>query len=434
MPTNQPDQVYATFFADDDDGDLTNGTPNFGAYCAAALHHGYECPEIITGISIAHEPLGDTDDSEHPYGVSAAVSSDNGELADGGVQIHWRFDGGPWSASPMAPSGMGGDGYAGVIPAQDMGRVEYYLSAEDVSGAVATLPQGAPLAYFGFDVAWLVDAVETGGGWTAGHPNDTATGGVWEHVDPVGTIAQPENDHSNQGNMCWVTGQHTPGDPANADDVDGGNTTLTTAVYDLSMASAASIRFWYWYSNDQGSNPGTDFAQFMLSNNGGLSYSIVGSIIHSTDGWESRTLDLLDHFDELGQVSLRIVAGDVGSDALVEMAVDDLTILAEIGGTGVGDGFSVSFPAALEQNVPNPFNPLTEIRFSLAQSGPASLAIYDAGGRLVKELARGSFPAGDHRLLWDGSDAQGRLVASGVYVYRLDAAGTLFSRTMVLIK
>ncbi len=73
----------------------------------------------------------------------------------------------------------------------------------------------------------------------------------------------------------------------------------------------------------------------------------------------------------------------------------------------------------LEQNVPNPFNPLTRIAFTLEHAGEVSLRVFDARGRHVRTLVEGAREAGRHVVLWDGSDASGSQVASGQYFYRL---------------
>ena len=114
------------------------------------------------------------------------------------------------------------------------GNVEYYFSAGDAVGNQANLPTLAPDFFFDFLVAFAIDDVEVAGDWVGGLPGDTATSGEWEHVDPVGTSAQPDSDHTVDGTMCWVTGQHASGQSDGYNDVDGGFTTLTSPVYDLS--------------------------------------------------------------------------------------------------------------------------------------------------------------------------------------------------------
>jgi len=74
-------------------------------------------------------------------------------------------------------------------------------------------------------------------------------------------------------------------------------------------------------------------------------------------------------------------------------------------------------------NSPNPFNPATEIRFDLAERGSVRLEVYNVSGRLVRTLAKGEWNAGSHAVVWDGRDDDGAEVSSGVYFYRLQAAG-----------
>ena len=84
---------------------------------------------------------------------------------------------------------------------------------------------------------------------------------------------------------------------------------------------------------------------------------------------------------------------------------------------------------ALGQNYPNPFNPTTVIPFQLQQGSAVTLAIYDVLGRRVATLVEGVLPAGAHTAVWDASR-----LASGVYYYRLEAAGHAQTRALLLQK
>lgn len=88
----------------------------------------------------------------------------------------------------------------------------------------------------------------------------------------------------------------------------------------------------------------------------------------------------------------------------------------------------------LAQNVPNPFNPQTRIRFDLPQPQSVRLAVYSLDGRLVQRLVAGTLPAGRHEAIWDGRDDAGRRSASGTYIYRLDAGSYREMRKMNLMK
>jgi len=93
-------------------------------------------------------------------------------------------------------------------------------------------------------------------------------------------------------------------------------------------------------------------------------------------------------------------------------------------------------PYALElhQNTPNPFNPTTTISFTLPQRERVTLAIYDVRGRLVRTLVDESVGEGYQERLWDGKDAKGARVSSGVYFYTLAAGDRTITKKMLLLK
>jgi hypothetical protein len=90
---------------------------------------------------------------------------------------------------------------------------------------------------------------------------------------------------------------------------------------------------------------------------------------------------------------------------------------------------------ALAQNVPNPFNPVTTIEYSLASPGRVTLRIYNVAGQLIRTLVGDEQrPAGFSNARWDGRNDAGTAVASGVYFYRLIAGSFVETRKMVLLK
>jgi len=83
----------------------------------------------------------------------------------------------------------------------------------------------------------------------------------------------------------------------------------------------------------------------------------------------------------------------------------------------------------LDQNYPNPFNPTTQIRFEIGQAGMTSLKVYDLLGREVATLVNSDLPAGSHTIDFDATN-----LASGTYMYRLEANGYVLTRKMMLVK
>lgn len=88
----------------------------------------------------------------------------------------------------------------------------------------------------------------------------------------------------------------------------------------------------------------------------------------------------------------------------------------------------------LRPNYPNPFNPATTLAFDLPQAELVTLRIYNALGQQVRTLVEGVRASGHHAVVWDGTDAAGKRVPSGVYLYRLQADAQTASRVMLLMK
>ncbi|MDZ7269045.1 MAG: PQQ-dependent sugar dehydrogenase [candidate division KSB1 bacterium] len=91
--------------------------------------------------------------------------------------------------------------------------------------------------------------------------------------------------------------------------------------------------------------------------------------------------------------------------------------------------------ARLAQNYPNPFNPATTIRYTLAQPAMVVLDIYNLAGERIKRLVQAQQDAGEHEVVWHGSDEAGRRQAGGVYFYRLQIGdGYVETRRMTFLK
>ena len=88
---------------------------------------------------------------------------------------------------------------------------------------------------------------------------------------------------------------------------------------------------------------------------------------------------------------------------------------------------------ALGQNYPNPFNPSTLIPFEISQGGHVRLDVFNLLGQRVVRLIDEDRPAGPHKAHWNGTDAQGRSVAAGIYIFRLSTRDWHQARRLVLI-
>jgi hypothetical protein len=89
---------------------------------------------------------------------------------------------------------------------------------------------------------------------------------------------------------------------------------------------------------------------------------------------------------------------------------------------------------SLEANYPNPFNPSTTIKYALSAAGVVKLVVYDLLGREVRTLVNGNMPAGNQSVQWDGKNAHGSTVGSGVYFYKLPVGSFTATKKMTLLK
>lgn len=111
-----------------------------------------------------------------------------------------------------------------------------------------------------------------------------------------------------------------------------------------------------------------------------------------------------------------------GQSRYIEYVVD-WTVSIENPDEGAEGPAEVPTALAINAVAPNPFNPRTTVFFDLPQAAEVTLAIHDLRGRLVATLWQGALAGGHHRIDWDGLDAQGHAMPSGIYLARLTTAG-----------
>ncbi len=102
--------------------------------------------------------------------------------------------------------------------------------------------------------------------------------------------------------------------------------------------------------------------------------------------------------------------------------------------TGIDPQNSVPTSFALQQNYPNPFNPTTTIKYQIPSNSEVSLVVYNVMGQKVRTLFSGHKEPGYYSVAWDGMNDNGRKVATGIYIYRLQAGDYVKSFKMLLVK
>lgn len=234
------------------------------------------------------------------------------------------------------PAVDNGDGtYTAAFPAVPCdSTVRAYLRASTTEGQETVYPANAPAESFAFTVASDIielfnDDFSSNLGWTAGVAGDTATTGIWTRVNPVGTSAQPGD--ALFGNMCYVTGQGSPGGGLGDNDVDSGRTTLLSPPFSLAGEDAdTTISYWRWYSNSAGASPFSDVFTVDISSNNGQTWTNVETVgpdgPEVSGGWFKHSFRPADFVALTDQTRLRFIASDLGSGSIVEAAIDGVRI------------------------------------------------------------------------------------------------------------
>ncbi len=127
----------------------------------------------------------------------------------------------------------------------------------------------------------------------------------------------------------------------------------------------------------------------------------------------------------------RYKISDVAEETNAETFHSEITVVAD---RSIISNKLVPQACVLHDAYPNPFNPITTIKFDLPSSSHVSLKIYDIDGKLIKSLIDSGRESGYHSVEWDGTDNNGQIVSSGVYFYRITSNGLTATKSMTLLK
>ena len=185
-------------------------------------------------------------------------------------------------------------------------------------------------------------------GWTVGLLTDSATAGIWELAEPIATYndgglqVQPGEDNTVHGTYCFLTSNGIGDGDASAGDVDDGNTTLLSPVFNFSNIDDIVLTYFRWYTNSIGDNANNDVWNVSISSNGGTSWTSLENTSSSGTSWEKKRFILSNYIDFTDAMQFRFIAedilydGDAGSGgSLVEAALDDFLIEYISSGTNI---------------------------------------------------------------------------------------------------
>ncbi|MFK7806855.1 MAG: T9SS type A sorting domain-containing protein, partial [Saprospiraceae bacterium] len=238
--------------------------------------------------------------------------------------------------------------------------------------------------------------------------------GIWERGDPIGTTSQgtvynPGSDvGADIGGLCYVTGNG--GQDAGTDDVDDGNTVLTSPTMDLTDYINPEISFWAWFVNGGGNGNPNDELVVRL-NNGSSTVEIL-TINDNTTGWAGPFTYMVEENFISDDMTIEFETADAaGSGHLLEVGVDFFQVQAS---AFVSSNNTVTTDYKMVAQ-PNPFAGQVNITYELPTTATnGQLLVYNALGQLVttKNLNSGA-----------GTIEIEELTANGLYLIQIEADG-----------
>ncbi len=351
------DILLEVLYADDNDANLSNGTPNDIAIVSAFALHGIT---LLSNAIISHNPVSSTVGNS-AITISASVGI-TFPWALGSTNCFYRLnDAATWNN--LAMSGV--SSFTTTIPAQPSGTViAYYISLTDNYGnesgitpmaANLTPLDNANVPYFimvGYELIVEEDFDFNIGFWQTGDLNDNATTGMWEIGDPLGsysdpgnpnTIVQTDDQHTAGGSDCAFTGNASSSSAGiGENDVDDGHTTLYSPYYDMTDYINPAFSYWRWFTNNTGAEPNADWWQVAITDDG-VNWVSVENNLTSDISWRRFVFRAKDYVSLTStQVQLRFVASDstngaLSSGSLIEAAVDDLYLWDANSSTSISD-------------------------------------------------------------------------------------------------
>ncbi len=227
---------------------------------------------------------------------------------------------------------------------------------------------------------------------------------------------------------------------------------LNAGAYDAGTGTA------YMYYDDNTPPPHSDYRGIRVLNAEGVysnKFMVNGSIVELTElekataigdnGIETSASTNSDKFQIISTGPFDLAPGESDTAAFAIVAADDIAGLLDAAGraevkyqqvTDIAEIPDERLPSdyALGQNYPNPFNPSTRFELSLPVRSEVRLTVFNILGERVKVLVERELAAGKYRVEWDGTNDNGRPVASGVYFYAFRAGDRILSRKMLLLR
>jgi len=315
-----PTTAIEVLTVDDDDGNLGNGTPNYGDICDAFAQASIDCPPLPEILFSYPSGLPTTLAPDASTTIDVVVEAGSETPAPDSGTLTFRVNGGSFTTIAMVETSP--NVYEATLPAGIcFDAFDFYFSVDATGGGTFSDPSDAPASFYSANVVTgaieiFSDDFQTNQGWTV--INEDLSDGPWERGVPAGdgTRGDPLTDADGSG-ACYLTDN-----VAGNSDVDGGPTRLISPVIDMS-AGDGTVGYAYWMFNDDGD----DSLVVEISNDGGASWTTARTYLGGNGGWTNDGFTVSDFVTPSNQVRLRFSVTDNPNDSVTEAALDAVSIM-----------------------------------------------------------------------------------------------------------
>jgi hypothetical protein len=446
------DVLLEALFYDDNDADITNGTPNGIAITVNFDKHGIT---LLSNATVAHADL-TWEAPIQDINIEADLTLQGPFTYFNSLSCFYTLNDDP-TVNQLTMTLQSGSTYAANIPGQPFGTViGYYIGAEDIFGNISSVVPFAAdeaeepnIPYFimvGYTPHLYEDLDFNGdlGNWDVGLNSDNATTGEWEINIPLGsfgdvndpsTMVAPDHQHTPNGELAFITGRaNTVSDALGANDVDAGTTTLQSSPIDLTGYTNPSLTYWRWYTNNppSGANPFADWWQVALSDDGGNTWVNVEDTRRSDRSWRRFAFRVQDYVSITNQFMIKFNVSDslrpgqnLDGGSLVEGALDDITLWDNADPDNVDELQAI----AAYTIYPNPATDMTSAAFQLPEAGDVEMIVFNTIGEELMRKDLGYLSTGSHQ-----TEIDVKTLAEGVYMVTLSSNGHRFVRRLTVVK
>ena len=450
--------LFEVIVADDDDGDLTNGTPHLKEIIESFEKHGID-GYLYSYFTFSHNPPMVIEDASKPCIINFSIKSLPFMYALDSVALNYYIDGYNNMKHVFAVKDSE-DNYKAAIPIQPRGTIaRYYFSAFDKKKNISieyaktnteTYLQPYTLL-IGYKQAYFED-FEIDRGWKTGAEGDDAIHGKWERNIPNAAILQFKTsqndtvdipiqcaeDHTENGKYCLITDATGGKSTDMINYLPQGTTSIISPAYDISKLKNPVISYYLWFYNMPVTQQYGADCKALISFDDGVTWKYA-DYNNSNSIWSRNIISIKDIGSPTKKMRIMYKIENKMSDiypypaAFAEALVDDMEILT--GNDEIISSIEENNDIIAENDIkvyPNPIRDFANISYKVKFEGHVIIKLINSIGETVSILLDENKPAGTYNLEWNLLNYSKMKILPGLYFLQFNSQSETKTVKMII--